>query len=88
VACFSTFRVVSRFQRIHGELLDGDFRVKTKADLIAHYGRPSWTKKMVHDGKETEAWIYEIRVLQPRILRQFEMIDDEITATAATTHIP
>jgi hypothetical protein len=87
VCCFGAYGAFSRLERIHSELLAGDSTVKTKADLMAHYGSPTWKKLMTHDGRTIEAWIYEVRIFQPHVLRQFEMVDDKILASVETTHI-
>ena len=84
---FGAYGAFSRLQRIHGALIDGDSSVKTKEDLISHYGSPTRKKMMMHDGIEIEAWIYEIKALQPHVLRQFEMVDGKIIASALTNYL-
>jgi hypothetical protein len=92
VACFvasllTGYGSFARLERIHGELFRGDTRAKSKEDLLTQFGAPTRTRSYVHEGRTLECWIYEIKLLEPHILTQFEMFNGEITATVSTTHI-
>ena len=86
-AGFGAFIALSRLQRIHAELLDGDASIKTSSDLLSRYGSPTRKKLLSHDGRTIDAWIYEVTFFSPPVLRQFEMVDGKIWASVSTTHL-
>jgi hypothetical protein len=70
-----------RLERMHTDLVSGSPGIKTKADILKRYGPPSETDSYQKDGRIVECWIYEVTLFNPRIRKQFEMIDDVVWAT-------
>ena len=81
LSALSSAGLFIRLESLHGDLVNGSPGIKTKSDILARYGTPSRIDSYQKESKTVECWIYEVTMFQPRIMKQFEMIDDVVWAT-------